>query len=132
MEFWPGMDSRGASGGAVMPAFLALNKSPTKSCVISKTDPPSSVIIQTLATVFSLSLSLSLSLPDARAAIPAGTAPRPHPCAPSQRRGRPPAGNPAHAAVPVTGPPRHHRRPRKCADARKTGEKPHKTLPNFP
>jgi hypothetical protein len=37
---------------------------------IFKTDPPSSITIQTLATVFP-------SLPNARAANPAGTAPRP-------------------------------------------------------
>jgi hypothetical protein len=43
------------AGDFVTPAFLALNKSPTKSCVISKTNPASSVTIQTLAVVLSFS-----------------------------------------------------------------------------
>jgi hypothetical protein len=108
---------------------LALNKSLIKTRVISKTNPPSSVAIQILA--IALSLSLSLTLPDARAAIPAGTAPRPHPCAPSQRRGRPPAGNPAHATVPMPGPPRRRRRPKNHADTREDGKTPKPSL-NFP
>jgi hypothetical protein len=39
------------------------------------------------------------------------------------------AENPAHAAVPPDGPPRHHRRPEIDAGIRETQKKIRKTLP---
>jgi hypothetical protein len=79
--------------------------------------------LQTLVTV-------PPSHPGARAANPAGTArtqASTHARLPNAAVGHR-AGNPAHAAVPTAGPPRHHRRPGKRADARKS-EKSRKTLP---
>jgi hypothetical protein len=100
----------------VTPAFLAPNKSPNKSCVFSKLSSRAQL---PLSEPWSPSPSLTLG---ARAANPAGTArtqASTHACHPSAAVGHR-AGNPAHAAVPTAGPPRHHRRPKKHADARKS------------
>jgi hypothetical protein len=92
---------------AVTSAFLAPNKSPTKSRMFSKTLPLSSFIPFGTPVVFP---SLTLG---ARVANPASTA---HTLGIARRV--PPrtavghhAGNPAHAAVPPAGPPLHHHRP---------------------
>jgi hypothetical protein len=92
----------------VTPAFLAPNKSPTKSRVFSKPFrrahlPPFSKPDR------SLSLSPSASVPRIPPAPPA-PGPSPVACRPSTVVGHH-AGNPAHVAVPPAGPPCHHRRP---------------------
>jgi hypothetical protein len=93
---------------------------------IFKTDPPSSIIIQTLATVFpSLSPARVPRIPPAPhlgrtlARLPnAAVGHRPGiPRTPRSRR-------PVRLAITAV--------PEKRADARKTGKKPRKTLPNFP
>jgi hypothetical protein len=102
----------------------APNKSPNKSHVFSKLSswahlPP----FKTLVTAPSLTLG-------ARAANLAGTAriqASTHACHPSAAVCHR-AGNPAHAAVPPAGLPRHHRRPENHADARKS-ENPAKPFP---
>jgi hypothetical protein len=106
----------------VTPTFLAPNKPPNKSRVFSKLSrrahlPP---------------LSKPRSIPFPRRACRESHRHRPHPGrhprVPPQRRGRPPRRESRTAAVPPTGPPRHHRRPENPADARRTG-KPTETLP---
>jgi hypothetical protein len=83
---------------------------------IFKTVQPSSITpLQTLAIV-------PPSHPGARAANPAGTArtrASTHVCLPNAAVGHR-AGNPAHAAVPPVGLPRHHHRPENHTDARKS------------
>jgi hypothetical protein len=115
--------TREGEWAGVTPPFLAPNKSPNKSCVFSKLSSRAQLPLQTLVTV-------PPSHPGASAANPAGTArtqASTHARLPNASVGHR-AGNPAHAAVPTAGPPRHHRRPGKRADARKS-EKSRKTLP---
>jgi hypothetical protein len=98
---------------------LAPNKSPNKSRVFFKTVQLSSFAPFQNPGHRPPSLTLG-----ARAANPASTArtrASTHAYLPSAAVGHR-AGNPAHAAVPPTGPPRHRRRPENHADARKTGK----------
>jgi hypothetical protein len=107
----------------VTPAFLAPNKSPTKSRTFSK---PSRWAHLSPSKPGRLSpLSPSVRVPRIPPAPPA-LGPSPTPCRPSAAVDHH-AGNPAHAAVPPASPPRHHRHPENHANTRKTGN-PHKIL----
>jgi hypothetical protein len=110
-------------GRIVTPAFLALNKSPIKSRVNSKSDPPSSVITQTLAAV-SLSLSPQRACRDSRrhrtSVAPLRTFPTSRSATGRESRAR--RGPASRSASPSPPPRKSRRRPGNW-------KKPHKTLP---
>jgi hypothetical protein len=114
--------------GDVTPAFLALNKSPIKSCVNSKTDPPSSVTIQTLAAVFSLSLSPRRACRSFRRHRTTAAPPRafPTPRSATGRESRARRGPASRSASP--SPP--SRKTRRRPERRKNPTKPSLNFPN--
>jgi hypothetical protein len=110
---------------SVTPAFLAPNKSSNKLRVISKIQLSSFAPFRNPG--HRPPLSPSVRVPRNPPAPPAFK-PAPTRATPSAAVGHR-AENPAHAAVPPAGPPRHHRRPENHADARKSKKNPAKPFP---